>query len=1119
MTANLADLDPELLAQIEDGIFTKKRIYLKKIKNQIESANTLEDKLQAVVRTIGQELKADRVFIYRLDAEGKGTALTEFINNGWTPLIGESLPPAICGAVGEQDLVEPKILVCNDRQQLYLSAYHKQIWERFQIEASLAVPFVIEGRLWGFLVLQQCETTRTWQESEICLIERLTQELKLILQPEELQLKLQMQLERETALAKTIQSLQEAQDLKTIFRTVTQEARKLIQGDRVLIYQFKPDWSGEVLAESVDYQWTAVIELQKVDRTLFTVEMNDDERCTLKNLQQMPVLDADSYLIETKGGNYAKGKKFQAVNDVYAENFSPCYLQSLQKYQAKAYIIVPIFVNRQLWGLFAIYQCSAPRVWQPNEIKTMLQLGTTLGIAIQQTELTKEYQTKQEQDSIISKIVNCINLSDDLNFIFAAVVTEVRKILSADRVLIYRFQPDWSGSAIAESVATHLASIADLQQLNPNLKLNIGLDQSCRMFDAPESNYFERETFFASNRGKNLHPGKEYYVVDNLDRAGFSLCYVSFLEKYQAKAYIIVPLFHQEKLYGLLAVYQSYPRYWQTTTVDFVRQISQQLNFALQKQEYRRQIEERERQIRENLDREQSLAVLLERLQKARTAELVYRTAAHEARKILQTDRVAIYRFLADWSGEFVGEAMVGNWMSAMKNLPIVADTHLQETQGGRYKFKNTLVVNNIYQAGHQPCHIELLEQFEAKAYMIAPIFVNDRLWGLACAYQNSAPRDWYPEDLNVLKQVGIQVGVALQQIEYWEQLQQKSEHLQQALERETRAKDLLQQRAIELLDAVKPSFQGDLTVKAAVTEDEIGTIASAYNTTLDSLHKIVTQVKGAIEMVATTTDSSTTAITGLSVRAQQQFQEISHALNQIKTVVEFSATTTNIVKQVEEAIELANETVQVGDRRMDRTVENILSIRQTTSEASSRVKRLNESSQKISKVVSSIGSFATQTNLLALNAALEATRAGEYGKGFSVVADEVRNLALQSAQATKEIDKLVQEIQSETQQVAAAMDLGIEKVAEGTNSVNETRQSLNEIIAVITRIANSIEDITRAANTQTHQAESVSQVMSQVATIANNTSQDSLSISNSFQEILTMARELQTTISQFKVN
>jgi methyl-accepting chemotaxis protein PixJ len=221
----------------------------------------------------------------------------------------------------------------------------------------------------------------------------------------------------------------------------------------------------------------------------------------------------------------------------------------------------------------------------------------------------------------------------------------------------------------------------------------------------------------------------------------------------------------------------------------------------------------------------------------------------------------------------------------------------------------------------------------------------------------------------------------------------------------------------------------------------------------------------------------------------------------------------------VEVAVQEANQTVLQGDTAMNRTVDEIMAIRETVAKTGKKIKRLSESSQKISKAVNLIGNLATQTNLLALNAAIEATRAGEYGKGFAVVADEVRSLARQSAAATTEIEQIVQEIQEETGEVVQAIETGIQQVVEGTNLVNETRQNLNKIVGATAQIQDLVQGITQATQQETQQSKLVTEAMTSVAKIANQTSDNSLQISSSFQELLAMAEDLQSNVGKFKLN
>ena len=627
--------------------------------------------------------------------------------------------------------------------------------------------------------------------------------------------------------------------------------------------------------------------------------------------------------------------------------------------------------------------------------------------------------------------------------------------------------------------------------------------------------------------------------MSDIDESDLEERLIQLLHRLDVKAYVRMPIMVDKKLWGLVSIYQGTTRIWQEEDLEFLKQIVAQLGIILQQKQY---LEE----LRLQTKQEQTIANIVQSISSSTKIKDIFRTATKEVRNILKTDRCVVYKFNPDWTGEVLAESYGVDWISVMeiqdtdeelfstemnanerctlKNLEsggsaLDNDTWFKESKGGGYnKGKKFNVVNDVYAADFSTCYLKSLEKYQAKAYIIVPIFQNNKLWGLFSVYQNSGARNWKLIELNLLLRIAPQLGLAIEQSEKSEQLKMNSESLEQTVAREKAAREELQKQALDILKTVRPAFSGDLTVRANVTETEIGTVAGAYNTTLDSLKDIVIQVKDTVEKVASTTGTSSIAMEGLSLKSQKQLEELELALEQISATIESSTVTTQNAQKVETAIQQADSVVQNGDRAMNKTVESILSIRETVSSAGKRVKRLSDSSQKISRVVNLISSFAAQTNLLALNAALEATRAGEYGKGFAVVADEVRNLSLQSSEATTEIEKLVREIQDETQEVAAAMEAGVQQVAEGTSLVNETRESLTEIVSSTEEIRELVKSISLAADAQTKQAESVTQVVGQVAEIANETSADSNRISSSFQELEQLAKNLQSSVSRFKV-
>ena len=521
-------------------------------------------------------------------------------------------------------------------------------------------------------------------------------------------------------------------------------------------------------------------------------------------------------------------------------------------------------------------------------------------------------------------------------------------------------------------------------------------------------------------------------------------------------------------------------------------------------------IEMNEARLKQDAERSRLFGEIAYDISQAADVEQVLQTAAASSKTVLNAERVIYLQFDENWQGKIIAEAVDRQFPQALGaeiNDPCFAEGYAEKYQQGEIK-----AIANIFQAGLNDCHLKMLEPFAVVASLVTPVIGANRLAGLLIAHQCSEARAWQQDEISLLKQVAEQVGQTLEKIELLEQQRQSQQ-------KERAAKENLQRRALELLMEVDPVTQGDLTVQVKVQEDEIGTIGDSYNATIESLRKLVSQVKTAAVQVSTTTSDKDLSLKELSTGATAQTKEINAALERIQGITDSIQAVANNAKAAELAMLKSAATVKAGDEAMNQTVSGFQEIRDTVAATAKKVKRLGESSQKISKVVNVISNFADQTNLLALNASIEAAHAGEEGRGFAVVADEVRSLARQSADATAEIEALVAEIQSETNEVVAAMEAGTEQVVAGTKLVDKTRLSLIQIADVSQEINQLVGEIAAATVAQSQDSEVVSQTMVEVAAISSKTATEAGEVSASFQDLLTVAQQLQQSVAKFKVS
>jgi len=378
-------------------------------------------------------------------------------------------------------------------------------------------------------------------------------------------------------------------------------------------------------------------------------------------------------------------------------------------------------------------------------------------------------------------------------------------------------------------------------------------------------------------------------------------------------------------------------------------------------------------------------------------------------------------------------------------------------------------------------------------------------------SHQCSGPRNWQKAEMDYFTQLASQLGVALERAQF-------NEQQKQALTQQKQAKEILAQNAKVLLKAVEPASQGDLTVQAAVSDDEVGTIAKSYNQTLGNIRAILTHVKATTTLLSETSKENKQQINHLAEEAKGQYQELQTAVKQVQKME-------NSIEKVQESAQEAFKTaidahiiLETGESNMNQTVEGIQAIRETVIETAKKVETLGEASEKISKVVNLISQFAAQTHILALKASIEAARAGEEGESFAVIADEVRSLAAQSAEASGEIETLVGNIQIQTQEVIRSMETGTQQVTQGTRLAETTRLNLQKISLASNQISQLVENITQATEEQRQTSSSMTKVIQKVANIAQKTASSATGVTEQVDNLLSVVSNLQLDVNQFKV-
>ncbi|MGF2034622.1 MAG: GAF domain-containing protein [Nostoc sp. CmiVER01] len=824
---------------------------LRRITNRIRRSLEFEEIITVTTAEVRSLLKTDRVMIYKFHADGSGQVIAESIYNNCLPsLLGLNFPADDIPPTARELFIKSRVrsVVNVDTQKIGQSHLHDlengetisdeiryrpvdpchlEYLTAMGVKSSVVAPIIYQDQLWGLLVSHNSQA-RLISEYELEAIQMVVEQLSVAIAQSTLLTQVRKTAEQE-AIVNRIATL--LHSLPTIVLQPALEAAVAAfngVGGRLCIRNAGVDFHNGNMS------------------SLTECLMPGNTCAKLYLCGQQPIMPEQTIypLIEQYNvwqEHYKSGKyDTWAISDIYQTPSLRSLQPAFQATKIRSMLMIPLQYRQQLLGYLSIFRNEIdtetlwagqydsdqrqlyPRLsfevwreskkaqaqkWTVEEIDLATDIGKHFASAIQQYELYQQVQTfnenleKQvkrrtvelqrtaEQEQAVFRVIAEIRESLDTDTIFQTTTKEVCQLIKADRVSVYRFDSNWGGEFVGDFEAAS-PYWSNESELGVNTVWN--------------------DTYLQDTQG-GRYRNNETFAVDDIYKMGFAQCHIDNLEQFQIHAFVLAPIFVGQKLWGLLATYQhTGPRQWKASEVNFLSQIAAQMGVALQQANLLTQTREQTLILQQAAEQQRVLFEVVAKVRESLDLDAIFQTTTQEICKSLQADRVAVYRFHDDWSGEYIAEFVVDGWVKLVTDTNTVwQDSYLQETQGGRYRHNETFAVDDIYQADHSECHVAALEQLQARAYAIAPIFIGQQLWGLLAAYQNSAPRHWEASEIKFITQIANQLGVALQQAQLHNQTKEQTQKLTQALHD-------LKQTQTQLIQTEKMSSLGQLVAGIA---------------------------------------------------------------------------------------------------------------------------------------------------------------------------------------------------------------------------------------------------------------------------------------------------------------
>ena len=751
----------------------------------IRESLKLDDILNSTVREVRNILQCDRVIIFKFLPDWSGIVLVESV-------VDESkaiLPSHIYDPCIGKDYVEPfKKGLITAKSDIYnsdISPCHIEFLESLQVRANLVVPITKGDELWGLLVAHHCTAPRQWQSSEIELLRQLSAQVSIAIQ--------------QADLFEQIQT--ESLRIQTLFNTsfdgivILDEQGKVLDANPrfSLMLGYTPEETASLNVFDWDAHYTSE-ELQELLRDYITLESGVLETRHRRKDGSIYDVDISISVVEWQG----EILRFCVCRDITDRKQAQMALQEneqkLQLFIKYAPASIVMF-DREMRYI------AASQRWvdefRINSVESIIG-RSHYEIFPNIPEQWKHFY----QRGLAGFIEKC-----DEDFLVDSDGSE--------RWFCWEIHPWYRANGDVGGIILFTEDITDRKQAQIALQqLNIELEQRVieRTAELTEVNdrlllaLLEKERAYqlVKEQAQLLDLAHDSIITWDLNSVitfwnqGAEFMYGwTKAEAFGQEAHTFLKTQFPQPLAEIKAQLLE-KCYWEGELIHFTkydRAITVSSRWVVQKDDAGIPIKILEID-NDITDRKQAEAALL---QKSRQEKLLWsitqairqsldlnailNNAVTEVRQTLQIDRAAVYRFNPNWSGDFVVESVGEDWVKLVESGvgKVWEDTYLQETQGGRFLNKESFVINDIYRAGLQTCHLELLEQFQAKSYAVFPIFSGENLWGLLAIYQNATPRNWESWEIELLEQIASQLAIAIQQSELYEKLQIELQERQQA--------------------------------------------------------------------------------------------------------------------------------------------------------------------------------------------------------------------------------------------------------------------------------------------------------------------------------------------------